>query len=169
MNPRMRTVLIALGILVLSAVQMPVSSGQQEFAPPAAPANADPRVVLTETVGVLSGLYLYQTYLNIDLLADAKADKRYDDEAARTVLGTVIGPLEVVDKQFSRVGTLAQTEADRDAAGKLRKIAGLLRRQGQELSRFWDTGRPADAARYEATRQEAWRELGAVLGSNRKP
>ncbi len=145
---------------------MPVSHGQQDVAPPAI---ADPRVELTETVGVLSGLYLYQTYLNINLLADAKADRRYDDEAARTVLNSVVGPLDVVDKQFSRIGALSQTDADREAAGKLRKIVGLLRRQGQELSRFWDTGRPADGGRYEAARQESWRQISAVLGTNRKP
>jgi hypothetical protein len=169
MKPRLRHVLTALGILGLGALQMPVSYSQQSPAPPTAPASADPRATLTEAVGLLSGLYLYQTYLNINLLADAKADRRYDEESARAVLGTVVGPLDLVDKQLARVGELAQTDGDRAAAGKLRQIVGLLRRQGQELGRFWDTGRPADGARYEAARQESWRQISAVLGMDRKP
>ena len=32
-----------------------------------------------------------------------------------------------------------------------------------------DTGHPADGARYEATRQESWRQISALLGLDQKP
>jgi hypothetical protein len=123
----------------------------------------DARAQLTETVGLLSGLYLYQTYLNVGLLADGKAERLYDEKAARAVLKSVLTPLDAVHNQLSRIGTLAETAADRDAAARLLQVVGLLRRQGQELVAFWDTGRAADGARYEATRQEVWRQLSALL------
>jgi hypothetical protein len=165
MTPRFRHVVITVATLVLSAVPMREAHGQPSPAPP----PADSRAQLTEAVGLLSGVYLYQTYLNINFLADARAGKLYDEQPARAVLGTVVGPLDAVDKHFSRLAALAQTEADRQAADRLRKIVGLLRRQGQELARFWDSGHPADGARYEATRQESWRQISALLGLDQKP
>src|SRR5262245_33325331 len=146
----------------------PLAGSRPPEKPPVAKPPADPRAQLTETVGLLSGLYLYQTYLTIGLLADGKAERLYDDRAARAVLATVLPPLDAVDRQLARVSALAGTVPDRQAAERLRGVAGLLRRQGQELIAFWDSGRPAAGARYEATRQEAWRQLNALLGLDRK-
>ena len=162
---------LAVATLALSAILATAAGSQQ---PPARPAEqpaappAEPRAQLTETVGLLSGLYLYQTYLNIGLLADGKAERVYDEKAARAVLATVVTPLDAVDKQLAKVGALAQTEADRQAAARLRQLVGLLRQQGQQLVTFWDSGKSADGARYEATRQEVWKQLNALLGLDRK-
>ena len=158
---------LAVAALTLSVVLAATAGGQQ---PPVRPAEqpaappAEPRAQLTETVGLLSGLYLYQTYLNIGLLADAKAERVYDEKAARAVLATVVTPLDAVDKQLAKVGALARTEADRQAAARLRQLVGALRQQGQQLLTFWDSGNPADGARYEATRQGVWKQLNALLG-----
>jgi len=110
---------------------------------------SDPRAQLTETVGLLSGLYLYQTYLNIGLLADGKAERLYDEKAARAVLASVVTPLDAVERQLAQIGAMAETEGDRDAVGRLRHTVGLLRRQGQQLVSFWDSRNAADGARYE--------------------
>jgi hypothetical protein len=123
---------------------------------------------LTYIKALLKFIYCYQTYLNIGLLADGKAHGIYDEKAARAVLATAVTPLDAVDRQLVRVGAQAQTEPDRQAADRVRAIAGLLRREGRELIAFWDSGRPADAARYEATRQEVWGQLNALLGLDRK-
>ena len=163
--------------LALIAVGPAPSRGQQTVEPPLAPplpgeqpaATADdPRAQLTETVGLLSGLYLYQTYLTIGLLADGKAERLYDERAARAVLAGVLTPLDAVDRQLAKVAAQARTEADRQAAERVRAVAGLLRRQGQELIAFWDSGHPAAGARYEATRQEAWRQVTALLGLDKR-
>ena len=175
MTPRTWSLVVALTALALA---WPAAShGQQLPAPPVVPARpaelppappADPRAELTETVGLLSGLYLYQTYLTIGLLADGKAERLYDERAARAVLAGVLTPLDAVDRQLAKVAAQARTEADRQAAERVRAVAGLLRRQGQELIAFWDSGHPAAGARYEATRQEAWRQVTALLGLDRK-
>jgi hypothetical protein len=165
---------IALTALALLPAWAVVSRGQQTREPPLAPTSTaqtppapklavDPRAQLTETVGLLSGLYLYQSYLTMGLLADGKTERLYDEKAARGVLASVLGPLETVDKHLGRVVELTQTPGDRQAAERLRVTVGLLRRQGQELIAFWDSGQPAAGARYEATRQEAWRQLTALL------
>jgi uncharacterized low-complexity protein len=50
------------------------------------------------------------------------------------VLTTVVTPLDAVDKQLAKVGVLARTEADRQAAARLRQLVGALRQQGRQLS-----------------------------------
>src|SRR5262249_11238294 len=109
---------------------------------------ADVNANLTETVGLLSGLYLYQSYLNIGLLADGKAERLYDDKAARSVLDSILNPLETVDRQLEKVGKQVRSSADRDAVDHIRVMVDLLRRQGKELKAFWDSGLPEDGTRY---------------------
>src|SRR5262245_38467019 len=132
------------------------------------PSAADTNAQLTETVGLLSGLYLYQSYLNIGLLADGKAERLYDDKAARSVLDSILNPLETVDKQLEKIGKQARSGADRDAVDHIRIMVDLLRRQGKELKVYWDSGKPEDGTRYEATRQEAWKQISSTLGFDKK-
>jgi hypothetical protein len=171
------TIVLAALILVLGTVAV---RGQQAVVPvqplpsaPPAPATppappADPTAQLTETVGMLSGLYLYQTYLTIGLLADGKSERIYEEKAARGVLTSVLTPLESVDKRLEGLTGVLKTAPDREAITRLRQTVGLLRRQGAELTAFWNTGRPEDGARYEATRQEAWKWVVALLNLDKK-
>jgi hypothetical protein len=173
MKGQVRFLLLTVMIAALLPDWSGTTRGQQTIEPPIAgarPAESpalkppiDARAQLTETVGLFSGLYLYQTYLTIGLLADGKTERLYDEKSARNVLASVVTPLEAVDKHLAQVGGLALTPGDRHAAERLRFAVGLLRRQGQELIAFWDSGQPAAGARYEATRQEAWRQISALL------
>src|SRR5262245_672682 len=117
----------------------PLAGSRPPEKPPVAKPPADPRAQLTETVGLLSGLYLYQTYLTIGLLADGKSERLYDENAARNVLASVLNPLDAVDRQLTTVVELAQTPADRQAAERLRGVVALLKQQGKELIAFWDS------------------------------
>jgi hypothetical protein len=177
MRQQTRVIVIGWLTLMVTLVGIAVAHGQLlprllprgpvQPVPPATPPT-DSQATLNETVGLLSGLYLYQTYLNIGLLADGKAERLYDEKAARGVLATVVGPLDTVDRQLAKVAAAAQTDLDRQAADRLRGIVGLLRRQGQELVAFWNSNQPTDGARYEATRQEAWRQITALLALDKK-
>ena len=183
MKPHYPTLVVMLTVVVALSGFVVVSLGQQTREPPLAPPlapvprveippvvhqPADPRATLTETVGLLSGLYVYQTYLNIGLLADGKTERLYDEKAARAVLATVLKPLDTVDQQLGKVAQLAETPGNRQTVERLRFIVALLKRQGQELIAFWDNGQPAAGGRYEATRQEAWKQIDALLSLDRK-
>ncbi len=131
-----------------------------ELPPPEA---ANP-VALAETVGLLAGLQLYQTYLNIGLLADARAEGLYEAGEVAQLLGSVVAPLERVEKQLDKVAALKSlTDDDRAAVARMRKIAGLLREQGTSLQLFWDTGVADQGKKYEEARQAAWKELSDLL------
>jgi hypothetical protein len=148
---------LAAALLTLTA-----SSG---FAQPAAPAKtaAEENGVLLETVGLLAGHQLYQTYLNIGLLADAAAEEVYEPEEAVQLLGSVVGPLEKIEKQLEKVAALKLTKDDAAAVLRMKKIAGLLRSQGKSLQSYWDTGAAEHNTKYEEVRQAAWKELNDLL------
>ena len=128
------------------------------------PPPAENPAVLTETVGLLAGLQLYQTYLNIGLLADARAERLYEAAEVALLLGSVMTPLEKVENQLEKVaGLKALAEGDAAAVARMRKVAGLLREQGKSLQAFWDTGVADDGKKYEEARQAAWKELSDLL------
>lgn len=119
---------------------------------------------LSETVGLLSGLQLYQTYLNIGMLADARAEGLYEASELAQLLGSVVVPLDTVDKQLAKVAALkGLSKEDATAITRMRKIAGLLKQQGKSLQAFWDTGVEDHGKKYEESRQAAWKELDELL------
>jgi len=119
--------------------------------------------LLTETVGLLTGLQLYQTYLNIGLLADARAEGLYEPLTVAQLLGSAAAPLDKVDAQLGKIEKLKLAKEDAQAITRLRKIAGLLRTQSKELAAFWDTGKDEHGKKYETARQAAWKELNFLL------
>ena len=131
--------------------------------PPKKEVAEDPVPPLLESVGLLGALQLYQTYLNIGFLADARAERLYDEKATQQLLDSIMTPLESVEKQLGKVQKWTRTKEDREAIDKLKNIAVLLRQQGKGLETFWNSGKEADGARYEATRKKAWAEINSVL------
>ena len=147
------------GLLVRSAVP---AVAQQPQPQPLQPTREV--ATLTESVGLIAGLQLYQTYLNIGLLADARAEGLYEASELAQLLGSVTTPLEKVDKQLEKVAAaLKLSKEDSVAVARMRKIAGLLRRQGTALQTFWDRGGAEQGKNYEAARQAAWKEIETLL------
>lgn len=129
----------------------------------------DEKNSMLETIGLLAGLNLYQTYLNIGFLADAKSEDLYGDEEVLVLLSSIQAPLEKVETQIGKLTkhpTLSQE--DRDSLENIRKLTGLLREQGKELKAFWTNGKEDHAHKYDAARQEAWKGISKLLGMNEK-
>jgi hypothetical protein len=127
------------------------------------------KAVLCETLGLLATMQLYQTYLNIGLLADGKAEGVYSAETVSELLGSIIHPLDQVEEQLTKVSQLKLTNEDRDTVKVLVKTLQLLRQQGKALVNFWNTGKEEDAKLYETSRTAAWRELSGLLKLEPQP
>lgn len=152
----------------LAAAFLALTAGVASAQPPkpaAPPAKAleEENGVLLETVGLLAGHQLYQTYLNIGLLADAAAEDVYETDEAMQLLGSVVGPLEKIEKQLEKVAALKLTKDDAAAVLRMKKIAAMLRTQGKSLQLYWDTGMDDHNKKYEEQRQAAWKELNDLL------
>lgn len=151
-------------IRMLFALAFLAGSTGSASAQPAAPkTTADENAVLLETVGLLAGVQLYQTYLNIGLLADGYAEGLHELSEAKQLLGSITGPLEKIEKQLEKVAALKLTKDDAAAVARMKKLARLLRSQGKLLQSYWDSETEEDSKKYEEARQAAWKELNDLL------
>jgi hypothetical protein len=133
------------------------------------PTPQEEKAVLSETIGLLATMQLYQTYLNIGLLADGKAEGVYSAETVSELLGSIIHPLDQVEQQLTKVSQLRLTKEDQETVKVFIKIVQLLRQQGKALVNFWNTGKEEDAKLYETSRTAAWRELSGLLKLEPQP
>jgi hypothetical protein len=165
-----------LAAMVLLAIAVPFAAMWSYAREPASPDQkqkesaahaSEERQQLLETVGTLAGFQLYQSYLNIGLIADGKAEGVYSDEDVSTILNSVLELLETLDKRLEANSKLALSDSDQSAIKKLRLLSALLRQEGDELKAFWRTGDKAHSDKYEAARKEAWEGISEVLGLNR--
>ncbi|HEV3144758.1 MAG TPA: hypothetical protein VGZ47_12785 [Gemmataceae bacterium] len=122
------------------------------------------RRVLLETIGALNASHSYQTYLNIGMIADAKAKGVYSEKDAYKLLDSVLSLLDSVDGKMSELAKLEFDAGDRDTLEQMRKLSKLLREQGKALQTAWDTGRDDDAVKYENIRKDSWTAISKLLG-----
>jgi hypothetical protein len=176
------SIVVAIASLILTASDP--QSATSDTAPATAPATrsaeavsrpdlsatqpADPaenaRVQLLETVGSLSAARLYQAYLAIGLLADAKEEGVYELKDAQGILATLDTLLAASVKKFEALSKLeAVGKNDRETLSKLAELHRLLARLSQQLQAYWKSGNQKDAEKYEETRKEAWKGLSGLL------
>jgi hypothetical protein len=144
-----------------SAPEKPVDP-QPEPVKPAAPNLQAER--LLEALGGMTAAHLYQTYLNIGLLADSAESEVYTTAEARKLLETLTSLLGTVDRQLSKIAEQDLRPEDRKPLERTRQIVTLLRTQSNELKAYWDTGDKEHTARFHKAREEAWVGIRELLG-----
>jgi hypothetical protein len=117
-----------------------------------------------EALGGLSASHLYQTYLNIGLLADSVEKEAYTQEEADKMLASVTDLMKLVDVQLAKVRQSDLTSDDQISLERIKAVMGLLRLQSETLQNYWDSGDENDAKQYHLAREAAWKGLSKVLG-----
>ncbi len=133
----------------------------------ASPKTAEERRQLLETVGVLTSAHCYQTYFNIGLIADGKANGTYTDKDAYKLLDSVLSLLDSVDRKLAALSKIDLDKEDRESLEQMRDLSALLRQQGKGLEAFWDSGKDEDAAKYESIRKDSWAAISRLTGIGR--
>jgi hypothetical protein len=119
---------------------------------------------LLETIGTMGASHLYQTYLNVGLLADGRAEGIYDTATAQQVLGTLLGLVDAVDKQLDQLAKSNLSREDKQALEQITKQSALLRQMAAALEAFWKSNKKEDGAKYEKLRQQSWAGVQKLLG-----
>lgn len=132
--------------------------------PAALPTGSPPDEHFIEVLGGLTAAHLYQSYLNIGLLADAAEDDVYPAEEAKKQLDKVTAMMEAVDKQLATLGQASLKPEDREALEQTRESTALLRTEAKELRAYWDSGDKNQAAKFHKAREEAWAGIKDLLG-----
>ncbi len=165
------TVVLAIGAgVLLTFVQHSLSVAR----PPAAAASpAEPNRPANvsevkdrslETMGSLTAAHVYQGFLNIGLLADARESEVYTEAEAEKLLDSVTRMLDTVDRRLARMLDDSMNEEDKEAVEHARQLSGLLRTQARELRAYWQTGDKEHAEKFQKARQQSWSGIQAVLG-----
>ena len=118
---------------------------------------------VAEAIGALATAQLYQTYLNIGLLADSVEGEVYEKEEARRLLDTVAGLMTAVDQQLDRVSRQALKGDEKKAVEQARQVAASLRTQTRELTAYWDKGEKDNVTRFHQARQDSWTGIKSLL------
>jgi hypothetical protein len=117
-----------------------------------------------ETLDSLVGVHLYQSYLNIGVLADATEGEVYTALEAGKLLDRVTALMDRVDRQLGRLEETGKV-TDGKALERGRRLTALLRSQASELRQYWATDGEEHARRYHKARAEAWAGITEWMGS----
>lgn len=130
--------------------------------PVAMPVPTLPDAVI-ETLGNLTASHLYQTYLNVGLLADAVEGETYEVADATKMLATIEGLTAAVAEQLAQLARQDVDGEDSKLVEQARRITTLLQTQAKELKSYWQTNDKDHAARFHKARQEAWTGIKSLL------
>jgi hypothetical protein len=136
--------------LVAPAKEAPLSKGDRER--------------YLSALGMLSAAHVYQTYLNIGLLADGVESGAYTRAEAEEMLTTLGGLLNQTDRQLDKIAGSGLSEDDRQSVARVRQLTALLRRQAGALRACWAGGGREQIDRYHQAREATWKNVSAVLG-----
>ncbi len=139
----------------------PVKSIEKPLVPPAQSTSKDRYL---EALGSLTAAHLYQSFLNIGLLADAVENEQMDVEEAEKALSHITRFMTLVDDQLNQLAKTDLDTNDRDALQGIRKHTELLRTQASALRSYWMTGDLDDAEMFHVAREEVWAGVSTILG-----
>jgi hypothetical protein len=120
--------------------------------------------VMLESLGGLSAANLYQSYLNIGLLADGVESEAFTIEGGASTLKIIANCLTLVDKKLAKLDKESLDPEDQGSLERIKAVAELLRIQARVLLAYWLTGGPVQSAQYQFARRASWKGLSQVLG-----
>jgi len=118
---------------------------------------------VAEALGSLTAAHLYQTHLNLGLLADAVEGEVYAKAEALKMLDTVASLMTAIEEQLERVARQPRKATEKKVVEQARQIMGHLRAQDRELRSHWNTGRKDHVVRFHKAQEEAWTGIKALL------
>lgn len=128
-----------------------------------APAASSEREVFLEALGSLSAAHLFQSYLNIGLLADGVESEVYTTKQAEDTLASISEMMDNAEANLTKLTKLGLDPEDNAALEQVRTATELLRLQSKYLKNYWQTGDKEEVRRYHEVRQAAWKGLTKVL------
>jgi len=169
-NPAVATQVPSTAPIVATATVKPAPTVLPSVAVKSEPGGADVkpghghRASFLEALGGLSATHLYQSHLNIGLLADAVESDTYSVEDGEKNLKSVVELMKMVDGQLAKVSDSGLEKVDQDSIQQIQTVNALLRLQVDSLRTYWATGEADDAEQYHKARKATWQGLAKVMG-----
>jgi hypothetical protein len=143
-----------------------------KLAPLVVPANAQAKPVsvkadFLEALGSLSATHLYQSHLNIGLLADGVESGTYTIAEAEESLKPVLDMMKLVDARLAGLAKSELSAEDRRSIQQIQAVSALLRLQADALRAYWASGEKQQADDFQAARKASWQGVSKVMGLDR--
>jgi hypothetical protein len=106
-------------------------------------------------LGALSGAHLWQSRLNIGVVADGVENKTYTMEQGEKMLQRVVGFMDQVDYQLRKLKGADLEPDEQKSVDRIRKVAAALRGEVRALRDYWKSGDLEDAEAYRQARDAA--------------
>ena len=158
---------VAAGVFLFNVAARAQERPPDEEAPKAETRKSSPPEAraerLLEALGGLSAAHLYQSFLNLGLLADSVEGDVYTRAEAEKMLSTMLGLMDQVDDHLQSLKDAGLDRDDQRSVENLRKVSTALRAQAEALRAYWKTDGKDEESRYHAAREEAWAALRALM------
>ncbi|MCE9564411.1 MAG: hypothetical protein K8U57_20430 [Planctomycetes bacterium] len=134
----------------------------------AQPAPA-PDSTLVHSIREIAGHSLHHTSQCLDLLSEPRIFWLLESDELAGRIRSAVRAAEEIDKQLAKIAALKGLSKE-DSAGiaRLRKIADLLKQEGELLQAYWDSGVIDRWKESEAAGKKARKELTELLDLNPK-
>lgn len=117
-----------------------------------------------EALGSLSVAHLYQTHLNLGLLADGVESGAYTIAEAEESLKPVVDLMTQVDARLAKIAKSELPADDRRALEQVQAVSALMRLQADALRAYWAKSETQRAEDFQAARKASWDGLAKVMG-----
>ena len=116
-----------------------------------------------ETLGMLSGMALYNTYMTIGGIADAETEEIYSKDEVIGFMDEQVSMIEGLETQFSDLlaSGFVTDPSDIEFIKEIKVCLGYLKEEAKGLQ---DNMRTGDIDRYSENREKAWDKIAELLG-----
>ena len=149
-------------------VRPEVAPGDPKTLPPMLKAEprkvGRPSVAVQTLIGGLTASHLYQSHLNIGLIADGVGKKVYTAEQGKELLDKICQLMDTVERQLNQLPEEEFQPDEKKWLEKIRSVVSQLRSDCKELKSYWDSGEEADFLRFQKIHKNVSLEVEKLLG-----
>lgn len=141
------------------------SSGSSTDSKTTKTTQSTPENDVLETLGLMGGVSLYNTYILIGAVSDAYANKGYTGELATELLNKQVALIDAQIQQYKTVSkSFVKKTNDKEAITTINEIFEGLKTQANHALEYIETDEVDAADKYEEQRLENWAKISEFLG-----
>lgn len=119
-----------------------------------------------ETIGAVSAMMVYNTYVAIGSVSDAYEDKVYEAAYVAEIMTEQVNSMDAMVNTYNQLlaSGFITDPLDKDFINDLVTTCGYLKNQAQSMKDYSVTGAQSDSDRFQRYRNDAWSKISIMLG-----
>lgn len=128
--------------------------------------RANGKTEALESIGAVSGMFLYNSYVAIGALADGFEDDVYDAETIKSLMEEQQSVMTNMTESFNKLlnSGFVTDASDKEYLEDAKEICALLKTMAGNLSDYSGDKSTGHSDTFQATRKQTWSKISALLG-----